>query len=56
MFPLLLEKLDLHGCMMIFAINCIVGSFFIFFILDETRGKPMDTLKAEKKQIQHIEC
>lgn len=44
--------------MMIFAINCIVGSFFIFFVLDETRGKPMDTLKADEKQkqMQHIDC
>lgn len=47
LFPLLIDIIGLHGCMMIFAFNCIVGSFFIFFVVDETRGKHMDQVKAE---------
>lgn len=45
-----LDSIDLHGCMIVFAINCIIGSIFIHFILAETRFKPMDTLKSEQKQ------
>ncbi|XP_055299426.1 uncharacterized protein LOC129567002 [Sitodiplosis mosellana] len=56
LFPLLLDKVDVYGCMLIFAINCIVGSFFIYFVLDETRGKPMDTLKAEQNQTENTNC
>lgn len=47
LFPILIEKIGMHGCMIIFAVNCIIGSFFMFFILNETRGKAMDTLQSE---------
>lgn len=49
LFPVLInsEKIGLHGCMLIFSVNCVIGSFFMFFILNETRGKPMDTLHSE---------
>lgn len=47
LFPILIEKIGMHGCMIIFAVNCIIGSVFMFFILNETRGRPMDTLQSE---------
>lgn len=35
--------------MMIFALNCMIGSFFIYFVVSETRGRHMDQLKTEQK-------
>lgn len=75
LFPILIDIIELHGCMMIFAFNCnffssnfkielffiyflitpkssiftgIIGSFFIYFVVDETTGKHMDQLKTEQ--------
>lgn len=50
LFPILIEKIGMHGCMIIFAVNCVIGSIFMFFILNETRGKPMDTLQSENNR------
>lgn len=56
LFPILIDTISLEGCMIIFAVNSIVGSLFIFFILDETRGKPIDTIKCEENVENVAKC
>lgn len=48
LYPILLEIVDLHGCMTIFAATCAFGTFFVAFAVDETKGKTLDLLKEEK--------
>lgn len=42
MFPILLEKLDLHGCMMIYGFGCVGATIFVLFFLKETSGQSLD--------------
>lgn len=35
-------------CMMIFAVGCFVGSMFILFVVDETKGMSMDVVSSEQ--------
>lgn len=46
LFPILLEKIELSGCMAIFLIGSIVGTLFVLFALEETKGKSLDTVKT----------
>lgn len=48
LYPILLEIIDLHGCMSLFAITCLLGTFFVIFVMDETKGKTLDLLNDEK--------
>lgn len=43
-FPILLECLDLYGCMLLFGCGCLVGTVFVVFILEETTGKSLDSI------------
>lgn len=45
----LLELFDLHGCLTIYAVGCILGFFFVLFVLDETSGKSLDEVGIENK-------
>lgn len=45
----LLERFDLHGCLIIYAVGCIFGFFFVLFLLDETSGKSLDDVGNESK-------
>lgn len=45
----LLELFDLHGCLTIYAVGCILGFFFVLFVLDETSGKSLDEVGDEDK-------
>lgn len=47
-FPVLMEVIDMHGCMLIFAITCALGIIFVIFAVDETKGKTLDLLNKEK--------
>lgn len=42
-----METIDLHGCMMIFAVNCIVGMGFVTLFVQETKGQPLDIAQNE---------
>lgn len=42
MFPILLNVLDLHVCMMIYGLSSIGATIFIFFFLKETSGQCID--------------
>lgn len=53
-FPVLMEIIDMHGCMLIFAITCALGIVFVSFAVDETRGKTLDLLSAEKSDAADV--
>lgn len=50
-FPILMNIIDLHGCMLIFAATCAFGIIFICIFVDETKGKTLDLLKEEKTDV-----
>lgn len=41
-YPILLEAIDLHGCLMVYGVGSIIGSFFVLFVLSETSGQCLD--------------
>lgn len=49
LFPILLEVLDLHGCMMIFSIASGIAALFVLFIVEETTGTSLDDIGLEEK-------
>uniref|UniRef100_A0A6V7J0X0 Major facilitator superfamily (MFS) profile domain-containing protein n=1 Tax=Bracon brevicornis TaxID=1563983 RepID=A0A6V7J0X0_9HYME len=46
LFPLLVEILGLHTCFFIFMLSCLY-TFLFTFILPETKGKSMETIRKE---------
>lgn len=50
MYPLLLESLDLHGCLMIYGTGCVIGFVFVLVILEETSGKSLDNICTDNSQ------
>lgn len=48
LYPVLLKIIDLHGCMTIFAATCALGTAFVAVFVEETKGKTLDLLNAEK--------
>lgn len=55
LFPILLELLNLHGCMLIYGSCCIAGSFYVIFVLNETSKKSLDEIgKTEKITIDCV--
>lgn len=49
LFPIMLEIIDLHGCMCVFGVGCIIGAIFALFILEETKGKSLDDVGLDDK-------
>lgn len=49
LFPILVELIGLDMCMMIFAVGCFVGSMFILFVVDETKGLSMDDVNSKQR-------
>lgn len=49
MYPIMLESLDLHGCLATYGIGCIVGFIFVLFVLNETKGKSLDDVGVVEK-------
>lgn len=41
LLPILMEAIDLYGCMMIYGTGCIIGAFFVLFVLEETSGQSL---------------
>lgn len=52
-FPILLEKIHLHGCLMIFAVNCCFGIIFVIFYMKETKGRSLDFADSMKEGISN---
>lgn len=49
LFPIMLEIIDLHGCMFTLGIGCIIASIFVYFFLKETSNQSIDDVGAEDK-------
>lgn len=49
-FPVLMETIQLHGCMLILTICCCFGLIFVIF-MDETRGKSLDSIAPQQNKI-----
>jgi facilitated trehalose transporter len=43
-FPISLEYLGMHGCMLTFALTCFGGALFVLLVLPETKGKSIETI------------
>lgn len=50
-FPILLDKLDLHGCFMIYGFGSIASAIFILVVMKETTGKSLDDVGVDEKII-----
>lgn len=50
-FPILLEAIHLHGCLLFFGISCSCGLIFVAF-MKETKGKSLDTIEVDEKPSQ----
>lgn len=52
-FPILLNVVDLYGCMLIYGCGCIVGAIFVLIFTEETSGQRIDDvdeyIKADPK-------
>lgn len=48
MYPIMLRLIDLHYCLSIYGVGCIVGFIFVLFVLDETSGQPLDDVGLNK--------
>lgn len=49
-YPILLEILDLHGCLLIYAIGSFIGALFVLFILEETTGTSLDEVGMDMNE------
>lgn len=41
-FPILLNAIDLYGCMFIYGCGCIIGAIFVFIATKEMSGQRID--------------
>lgn len=52
LFPILMDIINLYGCMWVFAATCFAGGIFVIFVVPETKGKNLNTVDVvsiEKK-------
>lgn len=60
-YPILLDYIDLHGCLLSFSVCCIIGFAYVFFVLEETSGQSLDDVglddktKIKRRQDQRLE-
>lgn len=47
-FPILMETIELYGCMVILGVSCALGMTFVIIFMEETKGKTLDLLNEEK--------
>ena len=55
-FPIMLEIIGLHGCMWVFATSCTAGTFFVIFVMDETKGKVLDVIRIRSRANSIAPC
>lgn len=44
LFPELAKMISVHGCMLVFAGSCIIGTVFVVLVVKETKGKDMNQI------------
>lgn len=50
LYPTLLDLFDLHGCLTVYGIGCIIGFLFVLFVLKETKGRSLDDIGVKEKK------
>lgn len=50
MYPMLLDSIDLHGCLMVYGAGCIIGFLFVLFVTKETKGQPLDEVDMNENK------
>lgn len=48
-YPIFLEQINLHGCLLIYGVGCIVGFVFVLWFLKETSGQSLDEVGIDEK-------
>lgn len=54
LMPLLLDQLQLYGCMWLFAVVCTVGLVFTVVVVKETRGINLDVLEVPSSETKPL--
>lgn len=49
-FPIALESIQLHGCLLFFAISCCCGTIFVAF-MNETKGQSLDANEMQGSKL-----
>lgn len=49
-FPILMEIIELYGCMVILGVTCFLGMVFVIMFMEETKGKTLDLSNEEKEK------
>lgn len=51
LFPILLEMIGIHGCMLIYGISCVLGALYVFVGMKETKGRSLDEAEAKVTRV-----
>lgn len=46
-----METIKLHGCLAIYAVVCTLGTIFVSVVINETKGKNLDSIGNENEKI-----
>lgn len=56
LFPILIERMGVAGCLTMYGISCVVGAIFVVFLLNDTTGQSLDEYgldeRTKEKQAQ----
>lgn len=55
-FPSMLVKLDLYGCMFLFSFVNVLGIFFTKFVVPETNGQNLDVMEVPENRKNMSGC
>lgn len=51
MYPILVEHIGLANCLLIFCVSCILGTAYVRFCVEETRGKEINVIKSDDEEL-----
>lgn len=49
-FPILSKSIGMYGCLCLMSVTCIFGILFVIFVMEETRGKSLDSIESARDQ------
>lgn len=55
LFPLLLPEIELYGCLLVFAISCTAATFFVAFVMHETKATSMEANDYETEPSEKLD-
>lgn len=48
-FPILIERVGVDGCLTMYGIGCVVGAIYVIFLLKDTTGQSLDDIGVEER-------